>query len=254
MIRILVVDDEPPARRKLIGFLQAEDDVEVVGEAGSGPEALEAIVALRPDAVFLDVQMPEMDGFEVLQAIDADRRPAVIFATAYDRFALRAFEVSALDYLLKPFDRGRLRQSLDRLRSQLTGTGELTSKLDRLLGHLHRERRWAQRIMVRSQGRVIFVSVSEIDWIESAANYVELHVGRRSHLLRETLRTLEERLDPTRFVRVHRSAIVNIDRVREIHPFAKNDFVVVLEGQAGEVRVRMSRRYRDNLERLADLS
>ncbi|HSR52548.1 MAG TPA: response regulator [Acidobacteriota bacterium] len=255
-MRVLIVDDEPPARRKLRRFLDDEGDVEVVGEAASGKEAVAAIRRLRPQAVFLDIQMPEMDGFEVLRELERDVQegfmPRIVFVTAYDQFALKAFEVAALDYLLKPFDRQRLSQALERLRREVEQAQrpDMQEGVQELLDHLRRRRQYAKRIMVRSQGRVRFLKTDEIDWIQAAGNYAELHVGSRSHLLRETLSTLEERLDPEQFVRVHRSAIVNLDRVREVHPYSKNDYTIVL---ASGHKVRMSRRYRDRLEQASDL-
>lgn len=259
-MRVLIVDDEPPARRKLRKFLSQEEDFEVVGEASSGTEAVDAIRRLLPEAVFLDIQMPEMDGFEVLQELHRQSGPGeeaskviprIVFVTAYDQFALKAFEVAALDYLLKPYDRQRLRQTLQRLRREARKppAGNAQDGLQELLGHLRRERQYAQRLVVRSQGRVRFIRVEEIDWIGAAGNYAEIHLGSRTHLLRETLSNLEERLDPRLFVRVHRSAIVNLEQVREIHPYSKNDYVVVLA--SGE-KVRMSRNYRQQLEQAAD--
>ncbi|HSR70624.1 MAG TPA: response regulator [Acidobacteriota bacterium] len=260
-MRVLIVDDEPPARRKLRRFLSDEEDFEVVGEASSGTEAVDAIRRLRPQAVFLDIQMPEMDGFEVLRELHreldpaaqeaADLLPRIVFVTAYDQFALKAFEVAALDYLLKPYDRQRLRQALQRLRREARqpNAGKVQEGLQELLSHLRRERQHPQRLMVRSQGRVRFIRVEEIDWIGAAGNYAEIHQGSRTHLLRETLSNLEERLDPRHFVRVHRSAIVNLEQVREVHPYSKNDYVVVLA--SGE-KVRMSRNYRQRLEEAAD--
>lgn len=258
MMRVLIVDDEPPARRKLRRFLDDFQDVEVAGEASSGSQAVESILQLRPDAVFLDIQMPEMDGFEVLREIERETRgeapsmPRIVFVTAYDQFALKAFEVAALDYLLKPFDRRRLSQALERLRGDLhkRRQPETQQGVLELLDHLRRRHRYARRVMVRSKGRVRFLKTEDIDWIEAAGNYAELHVGSRSHLVRETLSNLEERLDPDQFVRVHRSAMVNLDRVREIHPYSKNDFTVVLS--SGH-KVRMSRRYRERFDQASDL-
>ena len=247
-LRALIVDDEPPARRKLRGFLSREADFEVVGEAGSGPEAVAAVKELQPDVVFLDIQMPGMDGFEVLQALQClgGDMPCLVFATAYDQYALKAFEVCALDYLLKPFDRERLQSTLKRVRAHLEEEPtDLRQRMEELLRRLEERRRYPSRFLVKSRGRTIFLKVEEIDWIEAAANYAELHSGSRSYLLRETMNELEEKLDPRQFVRVHRSHIVNLDRIREIQPWSRNDFVIVLENGT---QVRMSRRYRKNLE------
>ena len=248
-LRALIVDDEPPARRKLQGFLSQESDFQVIGQAGSGPEAVQAIQRLKPDVLFLDIQMPEMDGFEVLQALESlgSPLPCTVFVTAYDQYALKAFEVCALDYLLKPFDRQRLQSTLERVRSQ-TGPDSvptLQTRLDHLLRRLEERRTYPSRFLVKSRGRVLFLKVEEIEWISAAANYVELHAGTRSHLLRETMDSLEKKLDPDHFARVHRSHIVNLDCIREIQPWSRNDFMIVLESG---VQVKMSRRYKQNLE------
>lgn len=247
-IRVLVVDDEPPARRKLIGFLNDEDGIEVVGQAGDGEQAVQAVYSLRPDAVFLDIQMPGMNGFQVLEELKGDSLPQIVFVTAYDQYALQAFEVCALDYLLKPFDRPRFRAALSRLREQLDrpSAQNLQIRLERLLSQVEERRpRYQTRFMVKTSNRVVFLRAEQIDWIEASANYVELHLGPKSYLLRETMNRLEERLDPSRFVRVHRSRIVNIDRVRELHPFSRNDYILILEDGT---RIKMSRRYKDQLD------
>lgn len=248
-LRALIIDDEPPARRKLRGFLGKEADFEVAGEAEDGAQAVEMIEKLRPDVIFLDIQMPEMDGFEVLQALSCRRQvpPCIVFVTAFDQYALKAFEVYALDYLLKPFDRERLQTTLQRVRDQLSRQpAALQQRLDLLLRRLEERRPYPSRFLVRSRGRVRFLKAEEIDWIEASANYVELHAGSRSYLLRETMHGMQAKLDPEQFVRVHRSHIVNLDRIREIQPWSRNDFIILLDSGA---QVKMSRRYRDNLER-----
>src|SRR5919202_5517193 len=229
-IRTLIVDDEPPARTRLRTLLAAEDDIEIVGECSDGPEALEVIARRAPQLVFLDVQMPEMDGFELLRALDPSQLPVIIFVTAYDGYALRAFEVHALDYLLKPFDRERLRVALARARAQLTHDGltALDSRLLALLGELKAERRSVERFAVKSGPRVLLVRVADIDWIEAAGNYVRLHVRAESHLLRESMKNIEAKLPPNMFLRIHRSAIVNIDRIRELQPWFHGEYVVIL--------------------------
>jgi two-component system LytT family response regulator len=251
-LRALIVDDEPLARERVRTLLAAEPDVETVGECSDGAEAVAAIERLAPDLVLLDVQMPEVDGFEVLQAIPAGRLPAVIFITAYDRYALKAFEVHALDYLLKPFDRERFGLALDRARAQFArgGTSEpVAQRLLELLEHLRAERQHARRLVVRESGRVFFLDVAEIDWVEAVGNYARLHVGKRSHLLRETMKVLEGRLDPERFVRVHRSSIVNVERIRLVETTRRGDHGVVLvdgthlaasRGYAERLRVLMA--------------
>lgn len=246
---VLIVDDEAPARRRIRQLLEAADDFQIVGEAANGAEALEMIAKLRPQVVFLDVQMPELNGFEVLRALPTEDIPRVVFVTAFDEYALDAFEVCAIDYLLKPFDADRFSRTLDRLREVLgeAAASPLEGGLRRLLQRLEAEGRVASRFVAKSRGRMVFVKPEEIDWVEAAANYAEFHVGERSYLIRETLDALQDKLDPQSFVRIHRSRIVNIDRVREIHPWEHGDYAVVLENG---VRLRMSRRYKANIDRL----
>jgi two-component system LytT family response regulator len=239
-LRVLVVDDEPPARRKLITLLAQESGIELVGEAANGLDAVTAIAARAPDVVFLDIQMPGLDGFEVLDKIEPDARPLVVFVTAYDQHAVRAFEVHAVDYLLKPFDRSRLQACLERIRGR---SESWKAQVEQLLAEM-KPRRYLNRVMVKSRGRVIFLKVDEIDWIETSANYVELHVGKQTFLLRETLSTLEEKLDPQQFARVHRSTIVNLDRIQELQPWSHNDSLVLLKDGT---KLRMSRRYRGKM-------
>lgn len=195
-IRALIVDDEPLARERIRTLLRKEPDIEVAGECGDGGRAVTAIEKERPDLVFLDVQMPEAGGFEVLEAVGAERMPAVIFVTAYDKYALRAFEVHALDYLLKPFDRQRFREALERARAHIrrAQAGELHQRLLALLGDVRPAQARRERLVVREGGRIFFLRVEEIDWVEAAGNYVRLHAGKRSHLLRETLAGLEEQV------------------------------------------------------------
>lgn len=245
-LRVVVVDDEPLARARILELLEPHGDVTIVGEAGSGPEAVELIAGTAPDLAFLDVQMPELDGFGVLAALGPDRPPAVVFVTAYDRYALQAFEVHALDYLLKPFDRERFDAALDRVRA-MRGRRE-AGEPDRRLAALLEEvtgRRHLTRIAVRHDGRVRLVRVAEVDWIEAASNYVRLHVGPQRYLLRETMSALETRLDPEQFVRIHRSTIVNLERVRELEPFFHGDWVVKLHDGR---QLTLSRTYRERFE------
>jgi len=221
-------------------MLRCEADIEVIGEASNGPDAVAAIREHQPDVVFLDVQMPGLNGFEVLNAIGSDRMPLIVFVTAFDQHAIRAFEVNAVDYLLKPFDRERLENCLNRLRSH---SDTWKTKVEQLLSQL-RPREFVSRVMVKAHGRVVFLKVDEIDWIEASGNYVELHVGKQNFLLRETLASLEVKLDPKRFSRIHRTTIVNLDRIQELQPFSHGDFIVVLRDGS---RLRMSRRYREKL-------
>lgn len=258
-IRTLIVDDEPLARRRLAQFLAEEPGVAVVGEAPDGASAVAAIQALAPDLVFLDIQMPEVDGFDVLEALqaapDGARLPEVIFATAYDEFALRAFDANAVDYLLKPFTVERFRAALARARARLERAGRdapdaheaLTQQMRRLLDTLQAGRRHAERLVVRVGPKIVFVRVADVDWIDTDGNYVRLHVKGRAYLLRETLAHLAERLPPERFVRVHRSSIVNVDRIKEIQPYGKGTYHLRLE-DGTELTSTLT--YRDQLRTL----
>ena len=246
-IRTLIVDDEPLARERLRTLLEAEADIDVVGECRDGNEALEAIRSHTPDLVFLDVQIPEKNGFEVLEAIGPEHAPAIVFVTAYDQYALQAFEVHAVDYLLKPFDEDRFAKALERARLAVkreTG-GDVSQKLLSLLQDLKAPAGHLERLVVKSAGRLFFLRTEEIDWIESAGNYVCLHVGGESHLLRETMNGLESRLDPGRFVRIHRTAIVNIDEIKELQPLFHGEYQVVLRDGT---QLTLSRGYRDRLQ------
>jgi two-component system LytT family response regulator len=250
-VRVLVVDDEPLARSGMTALLSRQNDLTVVGECGDGASAIEAIERLAPDLVLLDVQMPELDGFEVLRSIGPERMPAVVFVTAYDRFAVRAFEVSAVDFLVKPFDDERFAQAIARARRflELDRLGDLGRRLAGLLEAADSAAppQPLTRILVRDGGRVIFVSVGDLDWIEAADYYVKLHVGGRAYLLRQSLQTLEARLDPARFFRVHRSAVVNLDRVKELQPLFRGEHVVILHDGT---RVKLSRSRKEPLEAL----
>jgi len=229
-IRALIVDDEPLARERVRSMLRDEGDVEVVDECGDGAAAVAAIKKLSPDLLFLDVQMPGMDGFEVLRAAGKDRMPVVIFVTAYDQHAVRAFEAHALDYLLKPFKPARFKETLERAREHLTNrqAGAVSRSLAALLGQAATGRELISRIAVKTGERTIFVKVEQIDYVESAGNYVVLHVGRENHIVRETMTALEEKLDPKRFVRISRSTLVNADRIKELQPLFKGEHAVVL--------------------------
>lgn len=250
MIRALLVDDEALVRRGIRGFLAGEPDLVVIGECGNGLEAVDVIRAERPDLVFLDVQMPELDGLGVIDALDEEERPpALVFVTAYDAYALRAFEVHAVDYLLKPFDERRFRTALGRARQRLASTGTGPPPADPRLESLLRELRpapaYADRLLVRTGSRLVPVAVADIDWFEAADNYVRLHVGRERYALRETIRSLEARLDPRRFARVHRSTIVNLDRVREVRPLPSGDCSLIL---TGGTELMLSRSWREAFE------
>jgi two-component system LytT family response regulator len=247
-VRVMIVDDEELARQRIRRLLAREEGVEVVGEASDGMQAVESIRSLVPDLVFLDVQMPEVDGFAVLERLRPQLAPAVVFVTAHDEHALRAFDVHAVDYLRKPFDAVRFKEAFSRARRRLAGTEaeERARKLDALLGQVEaRPPRARERLMVRSDGRLYFVRVDDIDWIEAAGNYVKLHVGRDTHLMRETMAGIEKLLDSSRFLRIHRSAIVNLDRVREMQPWFSGEYTVILRDGT---QLRLSRVYRDRLE------
>jgi len=230
-IRTLVVDDEPLARSNLAVLLRLDLEIEIVGECGSGAEALAEIRRAKPDLVFLDVQMPECDGFDVLELLGKDLPPAVVFVTAYDQYALRAFEAGALDYLLKPFDNTRFARALGRAKERIA--------------HGRNSLRTVERLAVKSAGRICFLKLSEIDWIEAADYYACLQVGTKTHLLRRSLSELERELDRTVFCRIHRSTIVNLDRVRGLLLSEDGEYQVLLENGA---RLRLSRRYRKQLQ------
>ncbi|MDB6106786.1 MAG: yehT 1 [Gammaproteobacteria bacterium] len=232
-LRVLIVDDEPLARQRLRRLLRSEADIDVLAECGDGRAALLAIEEHRPDLIFLDVQMPEMSGFDVLAAVGPTQMPAVIFVTAYDRFALQAFEAQALDYLLKPFGEERVRKALERARKFLTGDTQ-RSLQDQMAGLLRATAaaRGAPCVLVRRRGRVLVLRPNEIDWIEAYGDYVRLHVRHEVHLIRGTLTDMEQRLGSQGFVRIHRSRLVNWDRVREFALDGERESVVVLKDGA----------------------
>ncbi len=245
LLRVAIVDDEPLARQSVELLLRGDRDVELAGEA-FGAGARELIERTHPDILFLDIQMPEVDGFELLNLIDSEMMPVVVFITAYDRFAVRAFEVHALDYLLKPFDDARFARTLARAKEQALIRRQ--SGPDGRVAQLVASRTsFARRILVRTRERSLVVNVSDIDWIEAADYYVTIHAGGKNHLLRQTMAAFESQLDPEHFVRVHRSAIVNIDRVREMHPLFRGHAALIL---ADGTRVRLSRNRREQFERL----
>jgi two-component system LytT family response regulator len=261
-IRALIVDDEPLAREGIRLLLEVDPEIEVAGECGAGGKAAAMIRDLRPDLLFLDVQMPEKNGFEVLSSLDSGRMPAVIFVTAYDKYALRAFEVQALDYLLKPFTDERFRAAVARAKGRIEGgrVNEVNKRMKALL-ESYRQRvteaestdrpRYLERLIVKSGGRVLFLAVGEIDWIEAADYYVQLHVGGKSHLLRETIASLEAQLDPNMFLRIHRSTLVNMDRVKEVKPHSHGNCQLILDdGTVLELSRRRRERLRSALNRL----
>lgn len=266
-IRVLIVDDEPIARRRLQRLLRQEDDVEILPEVGTGRDAIEAIHRERPDLVFLDVQMPDLDGFGVVEALGTEQMPPVIFVTAYNEYAVRAFDVHAIDYLLKPFDTDRFRAAFARARVHLEqlSSAEQGRKIRALLEQVLGEgtpvtvdrssltpaaaapaarHRYVDRLMVKHDGRVFFVKVTDVDWFEASGNYVRIHTGKVSHLIRETMQRVEAQLDPSMFVRIHRAVIVNLDRIRELQPWFAGDYVVILRDGR---QLKLSRTYREHL-------
>jgi len=248
-IRTVIVDDEPPARRNLRALLKGVPDVEIVKECGNGRDAVNSLRALEPDLVFLDIQMPEIDGFQVLEHLSGQPLPVIIFVTAYDQYALKAFEVSAIDYLLKPFDDGRFQKALSQARKQIEqqDASELGLKLLRLMGSRDRQsgvRSYTSRFLVKKAASVLFVRADEIDWVEAYDNYVRLHVGEKTHLLRQTMTEFEAALDPNQFARIHRSTIVNLDRVKELQPHFNEQLVILVDG----TELKMSRTRKDWLE------
>jgi two-component system, LytTR family, response regulator len=246
-IRTLIVDDEPLAREKIVDMLVGDAEIEIIGECGDGLAAVATIEAHKPDLLFLDVQMPELDGFGVLEAIE--QTPVIIFVTAYDQYALRAFEVHALDYLLKPFDRERFDKALQRAKHEIERerSGTMNRELVALLADLKSRPKPLERVVIKAGGRVFFLRVDEIDWIEAAANYVKLHAGGEAHLLRETINGLAAKLDPDKFLRVHRSIIVNLERVKEIQTWFHGDYVIIMQDGA---QLTSSRNYREQLRKL----
>lgn len=249
-IHVLIVDDEPLARRGVRQLLARHTDISVVGESRNGLDALRALDALKPDLLFLDVQMPEMDGFEVVRARGVDRMPPVVFVTAHDQFAVQAFEAHAIDYLVKPLNVERFEAALQRVRERLrlVQAGHLVRKLTALLAaeRDHRGKKGIQRVVVSTTEGNLVIPVTEIDWIGAENYYARLHVGTKTHLLRESLSSLETRLDPSRFVRVHRAAIVQLDRVKQLRTTTNGDEVILHDRS----RVPVSRRRRAVLEQL----
>lgn len=242
-LRIVIVDDEPLAREGIRNFLAEEPDVEIVAECADGADAVKRIEELRPEVLFLDVQMPRLSGFEVLEAIDASAMPAVIFTTAHDEHAIRAFEVSAVDYLLKPFKQARFRQALDRARAQVSAAkgGKVDSQLSALLSQW-RENAGGPRVLVKSPDRILFLKPDEIDHIEACGNYVVLQCGKEKHIVRETMTAMETRLANSGFMRINRSALLNLSRIKELQPVGAGEYVVITKTG---VRLNMTCSLRD---------
>jgi|HubBroStandDraft_6_1064221.scaffolds.fasta_scaffold83529_3 two-component system LytT family response regulator len=235
IVRTVIADDERLARQKLLILLEEERQVKVVAECQDGRQTVAAIRALRPDVLLLDIQMPDLDGFQVLSEISPEEMPVVVFTSAYDEYAIRAFEAHALDYLLKPFDQQRLHQAVERARSELykTAEREITNRILSLLSQVTSvtppASRHDSRLVIKANGRVVFLDLESIDWVEAAANYVRLNVGKESYLFREMIGRVAERLDPSHFVRIHRSTIVNVRKIKELIPVNSGEYVVVLK-------------------------
>jgi two-component system LytT family response regulator len=257
VIRTVIADDEHLARRKLRVLLDSEPGVQVVAECQDGQQTVNATQTHRPDLLLIDIRMPDMDGFQVLKQIAPDEMPVVVFTTAYDQFAIRAFEAHALDYLLKPFDGERLHHAVERARAELLKfhDRDLTCRiLDLLAKNMEPKMESKQgddRMVIRAGGKVVFLDVKEIDWIEAAANYVRLNVGKDSYLLREGIGSISERLDPDRFVRIHRSVIVNVRKIKELQPCESGEYIAVLRNGK---ELSCSRGYRTQLQRLISRS
>jgi two-component system, LytTR family, response regulator len=253
VIRTIIADDEHLARKKLRVLLDSEPGMQVVAECQDGQQAVSAIQTHRPDLLLIDIRMPDIDGFQVLKQIAPDEMPVVVFTTAYDQFAIRAFEAHALDYLLKPFDRERLHHAVERARAELLKvhdrdlTGRILDLLAKNIEPKIESKQIDERMVIRAGGKVVFLDVKEIDWIEAAANYVKLNVGKDSYLLREGIGSISERLDPDRFVRIHRSVIVNVRKIKELQPCESGEYIAVLRNGK---ELSCSRGYRTQLQRL----
>ena len=245
-IRALIADDEPLAREWVRSAVAEDPDLEVIGEAGDGFEAAESIRRLKPDLVFLDVQMPGLDGFGVLEALSPEEIPAVVFVTAFDQYAVRAFEAQAVDYLMKPFSRERVEEAVRRVRELVKGKSleDFRESIARIVEKIRRDRSYPEWVLLKAEGKNVFVKVRDIDWIESSRNNVRIHVGQNLYLLHETTTAIASRLDPKKFLRIHRSAIVNIERIKELHPWFNGDYAVILRDGT---QLTLSASYRDRL-------
>ena len=246
-MRTIIADDEPLAREKLRVLLSSETGVKIVAECRDGQQTIAALRTQKPDLLLLDIQMPDADGFQVLRDIPTEERPIVVFTTAYDQYAVRAFEAHALDYLLKPFDQERLHGAIERARAELLKVNdrELTSRLLDLMANSQMTSQVGRRLVIRTGGRVVFLDVDEIDWVEAAANYVKLHVGKESYLLREGISRISEKLDPGNFVRIHRSTLANVRKIKELQPCNSGEYIMVMKDGK---ELSCSRGYRTKLQ------
>lgn len=245
-LTVLIVDDEQLARRFIRRLLKEDPEIEIIGECGNGKDAVTMISKQRPDLVFLDVQMPEMDGFSVLEAVGLNRLPEIVFTTAYDQYAIRAFEVHALDYLLKPFDGARFREAMKHAKDRLNNSQRDDARLQMttLLEDVNQRPRYLDRLIIRSGGRIKFLRTQQIVWIEADDKYVHLHAGNPALMVRQTLNAMEGQLDPKKFLRIHRSTIVNVDRIKELHPLFGGEHAVIMEDGT---KLTLSRKYKDRL-------
>ncbi len=250
-MNVLVVDDEQPARKKIISFLKDENEIEQIFEAGNGIEAINKIKSETPDIVFLDIQMPGLNGFGVIEEIGAENMPPVVFVTAYDQFAINAFDVNAVDYLLKPFDKERFSKSFNRVTEEIKFKKKNIDDIKLILNEVKKEKKYLERFLISVGSKYFFVAVREIIFISSAEKYVELHTAKGKYLLRDTMNNVEESLDPEKFARIHRSYIVNVEQIQEMQPWSHGDYIVLLKN--GE-KMNMSRRYRENLFGKTELS
>jgi two-component system, LytTR family, response regulator len=252
-LRTLIVDDEPLAREWVRNGLQDEPDIEIVAECGDGFEAVKAVTELKPDLMLLDVQMPGLDGFGVLASLEAEDLPAVIFVTAFDRYALKAFDAHAVDYLMKPFSSERLHDAVERARTQIHRSSErdLKAALHALLEDIQRERAYPEWLLIKKEDRSVFLRVADIDWIESSRNNVRLHVGKEIYVFHETTTGIESKLDPKKFFRIHRSTIVNIEKIKEMHPWFNGDYAVTLKDGT---KLTLSSTYRERLKEFRRLA
>lgn len=248
-IRVLIVDDEPLARKRLRELLKDDHEIAIIGECANGAETISATRELAPDLIFLDVQMPGIDGLAVSETFDGKQSPLVIFVTAFEQYAVRAFDVEAVDYLLKPFDRARFTQAMQRAKERLREKrrDDVNRQILGLLSEIKDKPQYLDRLVIKNNDRVFVLKTDEIDWIEAEGNYVRVHFGKQSSLVRETLTRLAAQLDPRKFPRIHRSRLVNIDRIQELQPWSRRDWRIILRNGA---ELRLSRNYRDQLHHL----
>ncbi len=247
-IKALIIDDEPPARSVIRKMLADDLEIEIVGECSNGIEAIEEISKHSPDLLFLDIQMPEMNGFELIESFDEGKFPTVIFVTAYDQYAVRAFEVSAVDYLLKPFDHERLEKAVEKAKINLfeKSFDERNEQVIKLLKNLNKKEENLERFVIKNNGRVLFVPVEDVAWIESDGNYLLIHTANQKHIIRETMKSVEAKLNPQKFFRIHRSTIANIDCIKELQVHFNEKHLVILKDG---IELVLSRRYRDKLSK-----